>query len=999
VSESIRSALLAFSALSLVACAEARAAGQYQKKPDGIVLEPGGGNTRRLLLRLVSDRKRPREILAAGGSVIAGYRQLTGKAVLLPPWAYEFWQSRQHHESQAEILDVVREYRKWGIPLDNIVEDWHGWREPDWGSHELDLRDTRVFIPTRSAFAGQQRNAAATWTGVVASRQKDLPTHALAHPALWPQAHSVGLVDARTEKLITDLMARMSLEEKVGQMIQADVASITPKDLRKYPLGSILAGGNSPPLSGNDRGVASEWLATTRHFHQVALEHRPGHEPIPLIFGIDAVHGNSNVKGATVFPHNVALGATRDPALVRRLAQATGQETAAVGIDWAFAPTLAVPRDKRWGRTYEGFAEDPTLVRRYAPEVVLGLQGEPGAGKLIQRGHVAATAKHFLGDGGTAEGIDQGDTEVSEGELIRVHAQGYPAAIDAGLMTVMVSYSSWNGQKMHGNASLITDVLKGRMGFEGFVVSDWNGHSQLPGCNKGHCPAAFNAGLDMVMAPDGWKELFENTVAQVRSGAIAMSRIADAVRRVLRVKFKLGLFEADRPFEGKLDVLGSAAHRALAREAVRKSLVLLKNNGHVLPIKASSHILVAGSSADDIGRQCGGWTLSWQGTGNTNSDFPNGQSIYSAVRDAVATAGGAVELSHDGSFNRRPDVIIAVLGEDPSAEMRGDLRSIDYQAEHPGDLELLQKLKAIGAPVVTVFLSGRPLWVNPLLNASDAFVAAWFPGSEGAGVADVLIADGQGRARYDFAGKLPMSWPKNAAQTTLNVGQKSYDPLFAYGYGLNDESRLDLEMLDEDPGVRVIRGSVDKYFIGGRMVEPWRFALRENGKTTLVPDLAEPFSAGGGIAIAPIDAGGVQEGGRQVTWSGQSDAAVLLTGMSLDLLRQANADMSLQIDYRIDQAPGGAVRLQMGCDPACTDGGMLAIEPILQKEPLGQWQTLKVPLACFRESGIDLKRIAEPMMIRSASRLQLSIAAVSLASDARGAVCPKGVRGDSSWHE
>jgi beta-glucosidase len=258
----------------------------------------------------------------------------------------------------------------------------------------------------------------------------------------------------------------------------------------------------------------------------------------------------------------------------------------------------------------------------------------------------------------------------------------------------------------------------------------------------------------------------------------------------------------------------------------------------------------------------------------------------------------------------------------------------------------------------------------------------------------VLLADGQGRARYDFAGKLPMSWPKNAAQTTLNVGQKSYEPLFAYGYGLNYESQLNVAMLNEDPGVKVIQGSVDKYFEAGRMFAPWRFALRENGKTTLVPDRAEPFSAGGGIAIAPIDAGGVQEGGRQVTWSGQSDAAVLLTGMSLDLLRQANADMSLQIDYRIDQAPGGAVRLQMGCDPTCADAGMLAIEPILRKETIGQWRTLKVPLACFRESGIDLKRIAEPMMIRSASRMQLSIAAVSLASDAKGAVCPKGVSGD-----
>ena len=814
------------------------------------------------------------------------------------------------------------------------------------------------------------------------------PDDAVAHPVLWPAAHSVGLVDTESEQLIDDLLSRMSLEEKVGQMVQADIAYIKPEDLRSYPLGSVLAGGNSPPLSGNDRDTAAEWLATTRRFHEVALEQRAGHIPIPLIIGIDAVHGNSNVKSATIFPHNVALGATRDPELIRRIAAATGRETAVVGIDWAFAPTLAVPQDKRWGRTYEGFSEDPLLVRRYAREFVLGLQGEPGAGAVIQQGHVAATAIHFLGDGGTSEGIDQGDTRVSEADLVKIHAQGYPAAIEAGVMTVMVSYSSWNGQKMHGNRSLITAVLKGRMGFAGFVVGDWNGHGQLPGCTKRSCPDAYNAGIDMVMAPDGWKAMFESTVAQVRSGSIPASRVDDAVRRILRVKIKMGLFQPARPWEGQLDRLGSAENRALAREAVRKSMVLLKNNGHVLPIKAGSHVLITGSSADDIGRQCGGWTLSWQGTGNTNSDFPNGESVYAALKDTIVRSGGAAELSQDGSFTTRPDVAIAVLGEDPSAEMRGDLRSLDYQVEHSRDLELLKKLEASGIPVVTVFFSGRPLWVNPLLNASDAFVAGWFPGTEGAGIADVLVGDRQGRPRYDFAGKLPMSWPKSAAQTQLNVGQSVYDPLFAYGYGLNDGSSVRVAALSEDPGVRVPQGSTDKYFANGHTLQPWRFALRENGETSLVPERAEPFGTGSGIAIASIDAGGVQEGGRQVTWNGKGEAAVLLNGMTLDLLRQANADMSLQIDYRVDRAPGGAVKLQMGCDPTCADSGGLAIEPILSQATLGSWHTLKVPLACFREKGADLERVAEPMVISSASRMQLSIAAVSLASDASGAVCP-----------
>jgi beta-glucosidase len=795
-------------------------------------------------------------------------------------------------------------------------------------------------------------------------------------------------LDEKTESFVNDLLAQMSLEEKIGQMIQADVASIKPDDLRLYPLGSILAGGNSPPESGNRRDSAAVWLATTRHYHQAALERPAGHVPIPLMFGMDAVHGNSAVKGATIFPHNVALGATRNPRLVSRIAAATAKETAAVGIDWAFAPTLAVPRDKRWGRTYEGFAEDPTLVRDYARAAVLGLQGKPGVGRLIQLGHVAATAKHFLGDGGTLGGIDQGDSRVSEEELISVHAQGYASAIDAGVMTVMVSYSSWNGHKMHGNRSLITEVLKGRMGFQGLVVSDWNGHSQIPSCTKSSCPAAYNAGIDMLMAPDGWKGLFDNTLAQVRSGVIPMSRVDDAVRRILRVKAKMGLFEPARPWEGRLEVLGSADHRALARQAVRESLVLLKNNGSLLPIKARSHVLIAGSSANDIGRQCGGWTLSWQGTGNTNSDFPNGQSIYAALRDAITQAGGAVELSAAGDFKTRPDTAIVVLGEDPAAEMRGDLRSLDYAVEHPQDLALLHKLKASGVPVVTVFLSGRPLWVNPLLNASDAFVAGWFPGSEGAGVADVLIGDEQGKLRHDFTGKLPMSWPKSATQTALNVGQGDYDPLFAYGYGLSAKSHIRVTALSEVSGVKATQGNTDRYFVAGHTLAPWRFALQESGRTTFVPDRAEPFSAGG-ISITPVDAGGLQEGGRQVTWTGREPGAIILTGMSLDLLRQANADMSLQIDYRVDQAPSGVVKLGMGCTPKCDAAGAgLAIDSILTQTPLGQWRTLKVPLACFRDHGADLGKITEPMVIGSSGRLRLSIAAVTLASDANGAFCP-----------
>jgi beta-glucosidase len=606
-----------------------------------------------------------------------------------------------------------------------------------------------------------------------------------AHAALWPRSHSVGLVDPATESFVTELMSRMSLEDKVGQTIQADIGYVTPEDLRSYPLGAVLAGGDSRPTGSIDRAAAA-WLAAVRALRAVSIEPRPGHTPIPILFGVDAVHGNNAVSGATIFPHNIGLGAAHDPALIGRIGAATAQEMAAVGIDWTFAPALSVAQDLRWGRSYESYSQDPALVRRYAGAMVRGLQGEPNGTQGVQSGHVAATAKHFLGDGGTSEGIDQGDTEVSERELIRIHAQGYPSAIQAGVMTVMASYSSWRGRKMHGNASLLTGVLKGRLGFEGFVVSDSNGHGQIPGCTSTNCPAALLAGIDMYMAPDGWKELFDNTLAQLRAGEIPLARLDDAVRRILRIKVKLGLFEAERPWEGRLDVLGSSAHRALARAAVRESLVLLKNHGQVLPIRAAARVLVVGDAADDIGRQCGGWTLGWQGSGNSNRDFPHGESIYAGIRAALEAGGGSAQLSIDGSYTRKPDVAIAVFGEQPYAEGVGDLRSIEYQAGERRDLALLRRLHAAHIPVVSVFLSGRPLRMNPEIDASDAFVAAWLPGSEGGGIADVLIGDGRGGARHDFSGTLSFAWPASAARGGAAPVRAAAapNPKFTLGYGL-----------------------------------------------------------------------------------------------------------------------------------------------------------------------------------------------------------------------
>jgi beta-glucosidase len=808
---------------------------------------------------------------------------------------------------------------------------------------------------------------ASTFLAGVASAESTV--RSTANPAKWPVARSQGLVDPATEAFVDSVLSKLTLEEKVGQLIQADIGAIKPEDLKTYPLGSILGGGSSPPLGAPDRSPQKPWVDTARAFREAAAQ-RVGGTHVPLMFGIDAVHGNNNVVGATLFPHNIGLGAARDPELIRRIGKATALETSAAGFDWAFGPTLAAPRDDRWGRTYEGYSEDPAIIRQYAGEMILGLQAAVapftgGKGGVIQQGHVAASAKHFLGDGGTDQGVDQGDTKVSEEELVRIHAQGYVPAINAGALTIMASFNSWNGQKMHGNKSLLTDVLKGKMGFDGFVVGDWNGHGQVAGCKPTDCPQSINAGLDMFMAPDSWKALYDNTLAQAKSGVIPMSRIDDAVGRILRVKAKMGLFQAARPYEGREGVIGAPEHRAIAREAVRKSLVLLKNDG-VLPVKASASVLVAGSGADDIGKQSGGWTLSWQGTGNTNADFPNAESIWTGVKSAVEAGGGRATLSVDGKFDRKPDVAIVVFGENPYAEGVGDLKtSLEHQPGAKADLALLKSLKAQGVKVVSVFLSGRPLWVNPEINASDAFVAAWLPGSEGGGVADVLIGDKAGKPRHDFQGKLSFSWPRTAGQFRLNKGDKGYDPLFAYGYGLSYAKPGKVGRLSEVSGVTAHADNVVNYFVGGKTPAPFAFK-------------ASPSSS---VQIAPVDAGNVQEAGRQITFAGDKAGKLSIVGdKSLDLSFQTNADMALSFAYRLDAAATGRVTLAMGA-------GRLDVTPPAGS-PTGQWAGVKIPLKCFQAAGTDVTKVAAPFELISTGAFQVSIAEVKLSADPAGAVCP-----------
>ena len=800
-------------------------------------------------------------------------------------------------------------------------------------------------------------------------------------PSVWPRAASpAALSDALTEAFVDDLLGRLTVEEKVGQLIQADIGSITPEELRTYPLGSILAGGNSSP-GGNERATAQAWVDLARAYRSANAAR--GGTTVPLIFGIDAVHGHNNVVGATVFPHNIGLGAARDPDLIRRIGEATALEVAATGADWTFGPTLAVPRDDRWGRAYEGYGEDPEIAQAYAAPMTLGLQGELAADGPIAAGRIAGSAKHFLADGGTANGKDQGDFIGTERELIDVHLSGYPQAINAGVLSIMVSFSSWNGVKHTGNASILRDVLYGPLGFTGFTVSDWNAHGQIPGCSNESCPAAINAGVDMLMAPDSWRPLYANTLAQVRSGEIPMSRVDEAVRRILRAKVKAGLFRAERPLEGRLEVLGSPEHRALAREAVRKSLVLLKNDG-ALPIRSGANVLVVGAAADDIGQASGGWTLTWQGTGNANADFPNGQSIWSGIEAAVRADGGTATLSPDGAYEARPDVAIVVFGETPYAEFQGDLSNVDFQPEQP--LAMLRRLQAAGIPTVSVFLSGRPLWVSPEINASNAFVAAWLPGAEGGGVADVLIGETDGRPRHDFTGRLSFSWPKDATGAPLNRGDAGYDPLFPYGYGLSYANPGTVGPVPEESGVTAGVSSIADYLVDGRVVEPWSIALEDGGGQTRAgaePSVASPR---GLVTLSVVD-DLAQESGRRLTFAGGEQQHAIIWGSAVDLSRQANGEMALSFRYRVDAAPTDRVTLAVGAeDPTSRHG--LDLTSILTGAPTGQWRTIKVRLSCFRDAGADLTSLERPFQLTTSGRLTLSVSEIRLASNEGDAICP-----------
>ena len=793
-------------------------------------------------------------------------------------------------------------------------------------------------------------------------------------PDYWPEISFTTENSEEVEATVSELLESMTLEQKVAQIMQPEIRDVTVEDMRKYGFGSYLNGGGAFP--NNDKHASMEdWVAVAEAMYQASVDDSLDGISIPTMWGTDAVHGHNNVIGATLFPHNIGLGAMNDPELISRIATVTAKEVRATGIDWIFAPTVAAARDDRWGRTYESYSEDPEIVGKYARAIVSGLQGDIRDGNIDDE-HVISTVKHFVGDGGTEGGDDQGDNLADEETLFRIHAQGYVEGLDAGAQSVMASFNSWHGDKIHGNKYLLTNVLKEKMGFDGFVVGDWNGHGQIKGCSNESCPQAINAGLDVYMVPTGaWKPLYENTIAQVKSGEIPMSRLDDAVRRVLRVKVRVGLFDlpspAKRSLSAKAELIGADEHRAVAREAVRKSLVMLKNQNDILPLTPDMNVLVAGDAAHNIGKQSGGWTITWQGTGNENSDFPGATSIYQGIESVVSEAGGNAVLSEDGSFEEKPDVAIVVFGENPYAEGNGDLSNLEYQRGDKTDLALLESLKAKGIPVVSVFITGRPLWVNPELNASDAFVVAWLPGSEGQGVADVLFTKANGDVNYPVTGNLSFSWPALPSQATVNRGDGK-TPLFPYGYGLEYGEQDSTEYpLSTDRGELGNAGLTSHDIYVRSTQKPWQLMIKDSDGDTV---MQSNIITSAGASVRTTDRN-VQEDSLDMRWTG--DAVIGFFAPFPEDLRDFTADNSaLVMDVKVE-ANAGSLSVASGCSENCD----VSLPLSDYMTDTNEWQTVTVPTRCFMEQGAQFGEVFSPVALSGASDAHIIVSNIRFEVD------------------
>ena len=601
----------------------------------------------------------------------------------------------------------------------------------------------------------------------------------------WSDPNECKLPDH--SEFINSLVSQMTLEQKVGQIIMPEINSVTPDQAKKYYFGTILNGGGGFPNQNKNSSI-EDWKNLSKSYYDSSTE--VNGIKIPILWGTDAVHGHNNVIGATIFPHNIALGATRNELLLRQIGEAVAKEVVSTGIIWTFAPTIAVPQNDLWGRTYEGYSEDPDLVSKLGKNFIIGLQGS--GNEFLDEHHVLATAKHFLGDGGTDNGVDQGDTILDEITLKNIHGQPYYDAIDSCAISIMASFNSWNGMKSHGNEYLLNNILKSQMEFDGFIVGDWNGHGQIPGCKDSDCPQALIAGVDIFMVPTEWESLYWNTLEQVKSGEIPIESLNEAVYRILSAKKYLGLFDGRKPHEYNKNHIRDKSHVELARTSVRESIVLLKNND-VLPMNPGKNFLIIGEQSKYIENQMGGWTITWQGkswegTNISNNDFPNTKSIYESLSSHIKNMGGHVEYSNDGSYKSKPDFAIMVYGETPYAEGFGDIKDLDFSKTNKQNLKIMNKFLKEDIQVLSLFITGRPLIVDQEIELSDAFVSIWLPGTAVEGINDVIFSNIDSSINFDFSGKLPYSWPNANSKNPLNLKDKDNQPRFEYGYGLRYES-------------------------------------------------------------------------------------------------------------------------------------------------------------------------------------------------------------------
>jgi beta-glucosidase len=813
-------------------------------------------------------------------------------------------------------------------------------------------------------------------TGANAATAKPAPA---THYAEWPAIKTARSDDASLDARVKNIVSGMTLAQKVGQMTQAEIKSITPDEVRQYYIGSVLNGGGSWPQM-NKHASINDWLSLADRYYDASM-HTDMAVKIPIIWGIDAVHGDNNVFGATLFPQNVGLGAAHDAELIHEIGAATAKAVRATGVTWSFAPTLAVAQNVRWGRSYESFSSEPALVHEYARAYIEGLQGDFG------QHNVMATAKHFVGDGATWLGTDQGESRVNKATMINVHGAGYFGALEAGVLSVMASYNSWNDiadhvnyGKMTGAHALLTDALKDKMGFRGFVVSDWNAIGQLPGCSNASCAQAINAGIDMAMTPDDWKAFIANTIHQVQDGEIPMARIDDAVSRIVRAKLSMtSLYQRPSQSPGAGDA-SQLQDRALARRAVRESLVLLKNNHDVLPLKRGMKLLVVGNSADNLSNQAGGWSLTWQGTDNTNADFPNAQSILSGLREADGADNVTFSENAQGVDPKSYDAIVAVVGELPFAEMMGDIppsSTLRFGDRFPEDVALLKTLAHSGKPVVTVFVSGRPLFVNSMLNASDAFVMAWLPGSEGAGVADVLFAADQDQQHGNFNGSLPRPWPGVPCPDSGKAEASRW--LFQPGYGLRYPTHHNLAALPEHAEVKACADASSMPVFHTLAVAPFALYLADaaqktqpvgsdlNGEINWPSD--QPLLH---LRTVQLD---TQQDAKAIDWLG-AGKFFARSAQPVDLSKLAAAHAVLEFDTMINTPAKGAVTLSMGCGKSCS--ASVDLGPVLASYGTGKRQTVSIPLECFIKRGLKPAHVDVPFEIAADAPFAASFAAIRI---------------------